>query len=245
MNETLARHFWPGESAIGKRLKQGWPENTGAFNPWREIVGVVGDVKQYGLGQKTQMQVYIPLDQGPLWDVRVALRAETDAMALSEPATRAIHSLDPDLPVFEVKTMDSVIDSSVAPRRFTMVLLGLFAALALVLAAIGLYGVIAYSVARRTQEIGIRMTVGAQRRDIFRLVVREGLGWSILGAGIGLSGALLASRLLESSLYGVGARDPVTFSIVPAVLLAVAALACAVPALTASRVDPMRALRAE
>lgn len=245
VNETLARHFWPGESAIGKRLKQGWPENVGEFNPWREIVGVVGDVKQYGLGQKSQMQIYIPLDQGPLWDVHVALRAETDPMALTEPATRAVHALDPDVPVFEVKTMESVIDSSVAPRRFTMVLLGLFAALALILAAIGLYGVIAYSVARRTQEIGIRMTVGAQRRDIFRLVVREGLGWSLLGAGIGLSGALVASRLLESSLYGVGARDPLTFSIVPAVLLTVAALACAIPALSACRVDPMRALRAE
>jgi putative ABC transport system permease protein len=245
VNETLARRFWPGESAVGKRIKQGWPETVGEFNPWREIVGVVGDVKQYGLGEKSRMQTYIPIEQGPLWDVYLALRTESDPLALTEPATRAIHALDPDLPVFELKTMASVIDSSVAPRRFTMILLGLFAALALVLAAIGLYGVIAYSVARRTREIGIRMSVGAARRDIFGLVVREGLSVSSFGAAIGLVGAAAASRLLESSLYGVTPRDPFTFFLVPALLIGVALVACAVPALSACAVDPMRALRAD
>ncbi|HEY7699144.1 MAG TPA: FtsX-like permease family protein, partial [Vicinamibacteria bacterium] len=187
VNETLAAHFWPGQDPIGKRLKQGWPENEGEFNPWREIVGVVSDVKQFGLGEETMMQTYIPFAQRWIWDVQLALRTETDPLTLLQPVKGAIRRLDASLPVYDVETMEEKIARSIAPRRFATLLLGIFAALALVLSAVGLYGVIAYSVARRTREIGLRMSVGAARSDIFRLVMRQGMVWAVLGAAIGLA----------------------------------------------------------
>jgi putative ABC transport system permease protein len=247
VNETLANRLWPGQDPIGRRLKQGWPENQGPYNPWREIVGVVGDVKQFGLGEEVRMQTYIPLGQtgSGMWDVQVALRTETDPLAQVEPVKRALGEMDPTLPIYNVDTMEAAISESVAPRRFAMILLGLFAALALVLAAVGLYSVIAYSVARRTREIGLRMSVGADRASVFRLVVLQGLRYSLLGAVIGVAAAAGASQLLSSSLFGVSARDPLTFVLVPLLLLAVAFVASAVPALAASRIDPMRALRYE
>jgi putative ABC transport system permease protein len=245
VNETLAAKMWPGEDPIGKRLKQGWPESEGEHHPWREVVGVVSDVKQFGLGKESMMQTYIPLAGNSLWDVQVALRTETDPLTLVEPVKQAIRRLDASLPTFDVETMESRISRSVAPHRFATLLLGTFAGLAIFLAAIGLYGVVAYSVARRTREIGLRMSVGAAGRDIFRLIVREGMTSAILGAAIGLVAAAAGSRLLVSLLYGVSERDPVTFGVVPVVLLAVAFSASAVPALVASRIDPMRALRYE
>jgi putative ABC transport system permease protein len=175
--------------------------------------------------------------------VNVALRTEGDPMALAGAAKSAIAAMDGDVPVYQVETMDRVMASSIAPRRFTMILLGLFAALALGLAAIGLYGVVAYSVAGRTREIGLRMSVGAARPDIFRLVVRQGMGCALAGAGIGVAGAMGASQLFSSFLYGVAPRDPLTFAAVPIALLAVAFGASAAPALQASRIDPIRALR--
>jgi putative ABC transport system permease protein len=244
VNERLANHFWPGQDPIGKRLKQGWPENEGEFHPWREIVGVVADVNQFGLGEETMMQTYVPL-RGSIWNVQLALRTETDPLTLVEPVREAIRRLDASLPVYDVETMEAKIGSSIAPQRFAMLLLGIFAALALALAAVGLYGVIAYSVARRTREIGLRMSVGAARSDIFGLVVRQGMIWAVLGAAIGLAASAAASRVLASFLFGVTERDPLTFAVVPLVLLAVAFAASAAPALTASRIDPIRALRYE
>jgi putative ABC transport system permease protein len=247
VNETLANRLWPGQDPVGKRLKQGWPENEGPFNPWREIVGVVGDVKQFGLGEDVSMQTYIPLGQAgsEIWDVQVALRTATDPSAQIEPVKRALAEMDATLPIYNVDTMEDAISESVAPRRFSMILLGLFAALALVLAAVGLYSVIAYSVARRTREIGLRMSVGADRASVFRLVVRQGLFFSFVGAAIGVMAAAGASQLLASSLFGVSARDPLTFVLVPILLLFVAFAASAIPALAASRIDPMRAIRYE
>lgn len=245
VNETLAKKFWPGQDPIGKRVKQGWPENEGESHPWREIVGVVSDVNQFGLGQETMMQTYIPLAQRSLWNVEIALRTETDPLSLVLPVKRAIRSLDASLPVYDVETMEAAIQRSVAPRRFAMLLLGIFAALALILAAVGLYGVIAYSVAKRTREIGLRVSVGAARRDIFRLVVGQGMLWAVLGAAIGLAASAAASRLLGSFLFGVTEHDPITFVIVPLVLLLVAFAASAAPAFTASRIDPICALRYE
>jgi putative ABC transport system permease protein len=247
INRTLAERLWPGQDPIGKRLKQGWPESEGPFNPWREIVGVVGDVKQFGLSEKVSMQTYIPLGQAgsAMWDVQVALRTASDPLGHVEPVKQALSELDATLPIYNVDTMEEVISESVAPRRFSMILLGLFAALALALAAVGLYSVIAYSVARRTREIGLRMSVGADRASVFRLVVRQGMLFSTLGAALGLTAAAGASQLLASSLFGVSARDPLTFVLVPLLLLGVAFLASAVPALAASRIDPMRALRYE
>jgi putative ABC transport system permease protein len=245
INQTLANRFWPSENPIGKRLKQGWPEDEGEWTPWREIVGVVGDTKQFGLDEETFMQTYIPARQYPLWSVRLALRTSVEPLTLVAPAKRVVRSMDANLPVYEVETMEDIISASVAPRRFTMLLLGIFAALALVLAAIGLYGVVAYSVARRTQEIGLRVAVGARRSDIFRLVVREGMGLSLIGAVVGTLGALALTQLFSSLLYGVGAKDPLTFSSVPVLLMAVAFIACTVPAMAATRVDPIQALRYE
>jgi putative ABC transport system permease protein len=187
----------------------------------------------------------MPARQYALWAVRLALRTEVEPLTVVASAKGVVRAMDPNLPVYEIETMDDVISASVAPRRFTMVLLGIFAALALALAAIGLYGVIAYSVARRTQEIGVRLTMGAKRSDIFRLVVRHGLVPSLMGAVLGTLGALGLVRFLSSLLYGVGAKDPLTFSIVPALLMVVAFIACAVPALAATRVDPIHALRYE
>lgn len=243
VNQALADRFWPNENPIGKRLKQGWPECEGERCPWREIVGVVGNTKHLGLDDETRAHTYIPLKQRPQSWVRVALRTEQDPMLLAQPAKAVVASMDPDLPVYEIETMEEVVATTMAPRWFTMLLLGIFAALAVVLAAIGLYGVIAYSVARRTQEIGLRMAVGAKRLDIFRLVVRQGLGLSLVGSLLGIAGALALSQLLSSLLYGVTPRDLLTFSVVPIVLTLVSFAACSVPAFSATRVDPITALR--
>jgi putative ABC transport system permease protein len=245
VNQILADHFWPGENPIGKQLKQGWPEDEGKRNPWREIVGVVGDSKQLGLDAVTHMQTFIPLAQAPPWRVRLALRTAGEPMAVAAPVRELVRTLDADLPVYELHTMDELISTSVAPRRFTMLLLGIFAGLALLLAAVGLYGVIAYSVARRTREIGVRVAVGATARDVFQLVVHQGMRLSLLGLSLGIAGALALTNLLASLLYGVSPFDPVAFLVAPIVLLATAFLACTAPALLATHIDPMRALRTE
>jgi putative ABC transport system permease protein len=245
VNETLANHFWPNEDPIGKRLKQGWPESEGEFFPWREIVGVVGDTKQVSLDTETRMETYIPFKQLPIFYAKVVLRTEVDPLSLIEPAKASIHALDSELPVYSVETMESIIATTIAPRRFAMLLLGIFAALALVLSAIGLYGVIAYSVARRTQEIGVRMAVGADRGSVFGLVLREGMTLSFIGALTGVAGALALSHLLAGLLYGVGSKDPLTFTLIPLLLLAVSFAACSVPAFSATRIDPIDALRYE
>jgi putative ABC transport system permease protein len=245
VNQTLANHFWPGEDPIGKQLKQGWPEDEGERNPWREIVGVVGDSKQLGLDAVTRMQTYIPLAQAPPWRVRLALRTASDPMAVAAPVRKLVRTMDADLPVYDLHTMDELISTSVAPRRFTMLLLGIFAGLALLLAAVGLYGVIAYSVARRTREIGVRVAVGATARDVFQLVVQQGMRLSLLGLMLGIAGALALTHLLASLLYGISPVDPVVFLVAPVILLATAFLACTAPALLATYIDPMRALRNE
>lgn len=206
---------------------------------------MVGNTKQTGLDAETVMETYIPFQQLPLSFANIALRTGVDPITLTEPAKAAIKSLDPNLPVHDFESMENVISTTVAPRRFTMLLLGLFAVLALFLASIGLYGVIAYSVAGRTQEIGVRMAIGADRRDVFRLVVREGMVLAVAGSALGVGAALALSHLMSSFLYGVTPKDPLTFSVVPLVLLMVAFVACSVPAWNATRIEPVRALRYE
>jgi putative ABC transport system permease protein len=208
-------------------------------------VGVVGDTKQLGLGEEIRMQTYIPVSQDAPSGVRLAVRAAAEPMSLVAPTKFVVHGIDPDLPIYEIETIDEAIGSSVAPHRFATALLAVFAGMALVLAAIGLYGVITSTVARRTQELAVRVAMGAKRTDIFRLVMHHGLIPSLLGALGGVLGALGLTRFLSSLLYGVGAKDPLTFVAVPVMLTAVAFLACAVTALAATRVDPIRALKYE
>ena len=208
VNETLAHGLWPNESPIGKRLKQGWPESVGPRHPWREIIGVVADAKQDGLDVETRMGTFIPMTQNPSSYVNIMLHTETDPMSLAKPVRDIVLSMDPDLPIFRVRSMEQVISTSLAPRRFTMWLLGVFASLAMILSAVGIYGVIAYSVAQRSRELGLRIALGAQRGQIFRLVVSQGMLFAGAGLLLGIGGAFALTRTMESLLFGVVPTDP-------------------------------------
>ena len=244
VSESLAKRHWPGQDPIGKRLKWGPPESN---DPWLTIVGVVGDVKQGALDAATMPHTYESYEQhGTPWSsLSVAARAAGDPASLASALRAAVWGLDRQLAVAQVRTMDQVISGSIAPRRFTLVLLAAFAALAVTLAAVGIYGLIAYSVAQRTHEIGIRMALGAQRGDVMRQVLGQGALLMGGGVGIGIVGALILMPSLASFLYGVRPTDPVTLAGVVAVLVAVALVATYVPARRATKVDPMVALRYE
>ena len=244
VSESLAKRHWPGQDPIGKRLKWGPPESN---DPWLTIVGVVGDVKQGALDAATMPHTYESYEQhGTPWSsLSVAARAAGDPASLASALRAAVWGLDRQLAVAQVRTMDQVISGSIAPRRFTLVLLAAFAALAVTLAAVGIYGLIAYSVAQRTHEIGIRMALGAQRGDVMRQVLGQGALLMGGGVGIGIVGALILTPSLASFLYGVRPTDPVTLAGVVAVLVAVALVATYVPARRATKVDPMVALRYE
>jgi putative ABC transport system permease protein len=242
ISESLARRYWPNQDAIGKRLKWG-PE--GSKDPWLTVVGVVGDVKQSSLDVETSLHTYESFLQNPTSSLYVAVRTSNDPASMASAVRSAVWSIDPQLAVAEVQTMDQVISESTTPRRFGLFLLGGFAMLALMLSAIGIYGVIAYSVVRRVHEMGIRMALGAQRGDVMRLVIGQGMRLLAAGMVIGTLGALALTRALASFLYGVRPTDPVTFSAVVAILVGVAFLACYIPARRATRVDPMVALRYE
>jgi len=241
VTEAFVKRFFPGEDPIGRRLVFDGPDKTP-----REIVGVVGDVKRKGLDADTQPEVYVSYLQRPDRRLNVLLKTDLrDAGQLIQPARAAVKAFDPDQIIWRTQTLDQLLSTSVAPRRFNMFLLGIFAAVALVLAAVGLYGVMSYSVSWRTHEIGIRMALGAKRANVLRLVVRQGMTMALIGLAIGLVGAFSLSRVLKSLLYGVSSTDPLTFAIVSVVLLAVALLACLLPARRATRVDPLVALRTE
>ncbi len=240
VNQTFVQHFWPGESAIGKRLKIG--DTKG---PWRTVVGVAGDVLHRGLDAPHSLQVYIPNTQWTDSDVLMVVRTANDATSIVAAVRQAIAAVDPQAPVSNVATMNEVVSASVAQQRFSVLLFVLFAVIALVLASVGIYGVISYAVAERTHEIGIRMALGAARSDVLRLVVGEGMKSALLGVAAGIAGALALTRLLANLLYGVKPNDPATFVAVSALLTVVALLACYIPARRAMRVDPMVALRYE
>jgi putative ABC transport system permease protein len=242
INETLARRIWPGEDPIGKRLKQGWPESQ---TPWREVVGVVADVKLNGLERDTPMQTYVPLAQEPTRAFSLAVRAAGNPLAAAAEVERAIHSIDKDLPVSDVRSMEQLLGVSMAQRRLTMTLLLSFAALALLLAGVGVYGVISYSVRLRTRELGIRMALGAQRRDVLKMILSQGLKLALIGVAIGTPSAFALTRWMETLLFNVRPADPLTFAAIPAVLSLVALFACWIPARRATKVDPMVALRCE
>jgi putative ABC transport system permease protein len=236
----MARRFFPNEDPLGKRLRLGFSNDTG------EIVGIVGDVKHIGLDAKVREEVYSPYYQPPFWlDITLVARATGDPMSLASAVRNEVRAVDKDQPVTSIRTMESVVAGSVAQHRFRTLLLGLFGAIALLLAAVGIYGVISYVVTQRTQEIGIRIALGAQPRDVLQLVVRQGMWPALAGLGAGLIGAFGLTRLMKDMLFVVRADDPATFALVTVLLAAVALLACYIPARRATRVDPMEALRCE
>jgi putative ABC transport system permease protein len=242
VNESFARAMWPGEDPIGKRLKQGWPEDAGK---WTEVVGVAGDVKFNGIAEETPMQVYLPLNQVSMTYMALVARTGADPATVMPALEAIVHDLDKDLPLYGKRTMEQIIDSSMAQQRVSMMVFVVFAVVAVTLAAVGLYGVVAHGVTERTHEIGVRMALGADPGHVLRLIVGQGLVTVGAGLAVGVAGALLLSRTIESLLFGITRTDPATFAAVVALLLGVGLAACGLPAWRATRVDPTAALRAE
>jgi putative ABC transport system permease protein len=239
----MARRYFAGEDPIGMRLKTGGCTEC----DWTTIVGVVGDVKNEGLGGEIAPAMYCPFNQESL-NIRMmtlVLRTEGDPSSYVAGVRREVNNIDPDLALADVKTMDQLMAKSLGQSRYRGVLLGIFAAVALTLAAVGIYGVIAYAVSQRTREIGIRIALGAQKRDIFRMIVGHGLVLSLIGVAIGVTASLMLTRYLSSLLYGVSSTDPATFTSVVLLLITVALSACSIPAWRATKVDPLIALKCE
>ncbi len=235
VNETLARTLWPGESALGKIMK---------VNGERRVVGIAGDVRHLALEENSGMEMYLPIRQGSDWSsVDLVVRTTLPPAELAGAVRAAIKPLQPNLPGNDFRTIQQLVDKAVSPRRFVVMLLGGFALFALILASLGIYGVISYSVSQRTQEIGIRMALGASAGDLQMRIMMQTLGLAAIGMVLGVSASWVLARALGGILFGVTASDPVTFIGMPVVLIAVAALAGYLPARRASRIDPMLALR--
>jgi putative ABC transport system permease protein len=244
ISERLAKQVFPGEDPVGRRIKPGISSGTSG-EPMRVVVGVVGDVKAEGLGAPSIPESYLSYAQLPFAPMSVVVRTEIAPANLVRTLTAEVQSLDSALPLLHVKTLDEYVDDSIVGTRFETFLLGTFGVLAFVLTAVGLYGVISYTVAQRTREMGIRLALGADRNAILGMVVKSGTLLACSGAVIGLAAAFLLTRLIASLLFGVGPTDPLTFLCVPIALISVAILASYVPARRAARVDPMVALRYE
>ncbi|MBV9772851.1 MAG: ABC transporter permease [Gemmatimonadetes bacterium] len=238
VSRGMAEQFWPGRSPLGRRLRMPRGES-------REVVGVVDDVADWRLGKHSRAYLYLPYAQAPSQRIGVVVRTTGDPLAVGAAARRAVYALDPDQPVYGMRGMDRVVSDALFIQRVNAAMLGVLAVVALLLAMVGVYGVMAYTIARRTHEIGIRMALGASARDVLRQVVGEGMRPVLLGMAIGVVGALAVGRLLASLLWEVGGTDPATFAAVPLLLAATALLACWLPARHATRVDPMIALRGE
>jgi putative ABC transport system permease protein len=245
INETMARQYWPGENALGRRFKLGDPDEN---VPWVQIIGIVADIRQMGLDEPVKAEMYFPYQQGQqIWYVPrdLVIRTSGDTSNLVGSVRQAIREVDPDQPVSNIATMADVLGTEAAQRRMGMIMLVGFAALALLLASLGIYGVLAYFVTQHTAEIGVRQALGATPRNILFLVLKKGMGLTLAGICIGLVGAFVLTRLMSSLLFGVKASDPLTFVTVPLVLGLVALLACLIPARRATRIDPLVALRYE
>lgn len=246
INETMARQYWPGQDTLGKRFKVGSVDSPA---PWLTIVGVVADVRQKGADAPVKAEMYIPYRQGEPYSFfsprALVIRSTAAPMSLVPAVRQAIHEIDPYQPLSNIRTMDEVLNRETAQRRLEMTLLTVFAALALLLSALGIYGVLSYFVVQHTPEIGVRMALGAQQRDVLRLVLGKGMRLALIGVAIGLVGAFALTRLMESLLFEVKASDPLTFVLIALLLTLVALMACLIPARRAMKVDPMVALRYE
>ena len=236
IDEEFARRYWPNEDAVGKRIAMGSEKHP----MFLTVLGVVGRVKMDGLSQDSnRVQGYFAFKQNPSSDMTVVLKASGDPNQLIAAVRQQVKALDPDQPIYSVRTMDEIRAESVAPERLNLTLLSIFAGIALVLAIVGIYGVMSYSVTQRTHEIGIRMAIGAQPRDVFRMVIRQGMMLALIGVGIGLVGAFALTRLMTTMLFGVEPTDPATFAAIAVLLTGVALLACYVPGRRATKVDPV------
>jgi putative ABC transport system permease protein len=247
VNEIAARRYWPGQDPVGKRILSGLDENQ-----WSTIIGVVGDVRHIGLDAGTDPEMYYHYLQIPPEAMNLAegtsalvIRTSADPAGMTSSVRTEVRALDPGLPVFHVQTMQDLLYGSVAQPRFRTFLISMFAGLALVLAALGLYGVVAYSVSQRTTELGIRMALGAQPGSILKLVVFRATGLAAIGLGIGIAATVAGGRVLSRFLFGVSTSDPITLAITCLIILLVAVTASLVPALRAAKVDPAIALRTE
>ena len=242
INETLRRRFFPGEEPVGKRMNLSIVGNP----DWTQIVGVVGDVKYNGMADDVQPAIYQPIEQAPIWGFALILKTDVaDPLSLTTAVRNEISKLDPSLPVTKVSTMEQRVATAMAPPRFRTTLIALFAAVALILACVGIYGVISYSVTQRTHEIGIRIALGAQRRNVLKLVLGQGALLAVIGVVLGLGGAFALTRLMASLLFGVTPTDGAIFTLVPLGLTTIALLASYLPARRATKVDPLVALRYE
>jgi len=240
VNRTMARRYWPDQGPVGKRVRL-----MGEGQPWREVVGVVEDVRHWGLQSEVRPEMYLPLPQKPAPFLNLVVRSRAAPGELVPAMREQLRAVDPNVPLSAATTLEDVLDASVAPRRFYMALLAVFAAVALGLACVGLYSVVSFSVAQRTREIGVRMALGANATDVWRLVLGQGLRHTAAGIAVGLAGAVGLTRFLQAVLFGVSATDPITFGSVALILTAVAVGACWLPARRATRVEPMAALRHE
>jgi predicted lysophospholipase L1 biosynthesis ABC-type transport system permease subunit len=237
INKSMADRYWPDADAVGKRV-QLWGET-------RMIAGIVGDLKDSPGELRAKPGFFFPVNQQAQSGLVLVVRAERDPMSLLAAMRSEIATLDRELPLSDVRTLEQIASAAVARTRFTMLLLSVFAGVALLLAAVGIYGVVSYSVTQRTHEIGIRVALGAQRRDVIGLVARQGMTLVVAGMGAGLAAALVLTRVMSSLLFGVSAADPITFAGIAVLLMGVALGACFVPARRAMKMDPMVALRHE
>jgi putative ABC transport system permease protein len=243
VDDTFARTFWPGESPLGKRVKFGGLDDE--EHPWMEVVGRVGHVKNYGVDEDSRVELYLPFLQSSAGGFTLVALTEGAPGTVAAGMRQALRAVDRDLPIYAVRPLDEVVAERSAERRLAALLTFVFATVALLLAAVGIYGVMSYAVAQRTQEIGIRMALGAEREHVLRMVLRNGTVLALTGIAIGLAAAFALARLIAALLFETSAADPPTFSVVPVLLFAVAILASYLPARRAARVDPMAALRCE
>jgi len=242
VGESLVRRFFPGEDPIGKRIR---PGDADSQAPWASVVGVVADVKHSGLDAQPRPQIYFPYTQKLWGHMTIVVRSFSEPRALADNLRDAVWAIDKDQPVTDVKTLEQYMDDSVSQKRFSMLLLASFGVVALMLAAVGIYGVMSYLVTQRKHEVGIRMALGAQARDVLGLILWQGLKLILAGITFGLAAAFALTRLLSSLLFGVSSTDAVTFVSVSLLLTAVALVACFIPARRATKVDPLVALRYE